>query len=112
VQAVAFSQDGQRVFAADSASNVWIWDVNTRQQLGPPRQGPGVHAVNSVAFSPDGRWFGSGGADENVQLWPAIWPEVLCNKLTVNMSHKQRRVWVSPDIPYIAVCPGLPIAPD
>jgi hypothetical protein len=31
--------------------------------------------------------------------------------LTANMSHKQWRDWVSPDIGYITACPGLPIAP-
>jgi TIR domain len=34
----------------------------------------------------------------------------LCRKLTTNMSRKQWRDWVSPDIGYIAVCPGLPMA--
>ena len=27
-------------------------------------------------------------------------------------SHQQWRDWVSPDIDYIEVCPGLPLAPD
>jgi len=40
------------------------------------------------------------------------WPELLCDKLTANMSREQWHDWVSPDIPYITVCPGLPIAPD
>ena len=36
----------------------------------------------------------------------------MCAKLTANMSHKQCRDWVSPDIDYIKGCPALPIAPD
>jgi hypothetical protein len=36
----------------------------------------------------------------------------LCAKLTTNMSHKQWHDWVSPDISYLTVCPGLPIAHD
>jgi hypothetical protein len=32
--------------------------------------------------------------------------------LTQNMSHKQWREWISPDIDYIEACPGVPIAPD
>jgi hypothetical protein len=37
----------------------------------------------------------------------------VCAKLTTtNMSHQQWRDWVSPDIDYIKVCPGLPITPD
>jgi hypothetical protein len=36
---------------------------------------------------------------------------MLCSKLTANMSHKQWRDWVSSDIGYITMRPGLPI-PD
>jgi hypothetical protein len=36
----------------------------------------------------------------------------LCAKLTNNMSLKEWRDRVSPDIDYIEACPGLPIAPD
>jgi hypothetical protein len=37
-------------------------------------------------------------------------PEMLCTKLTTNMSHQQWRDWVSPDIDYITLCPDLPVA--
>jgi hypothetical protein len=37
---------------------------------------------------------------------------VLRGFLATNMSHKQWRDWVSPDIDYIKACPDLPIAPD
>jgi S1-C subfamily serine protease len=49
-----------------------------------------------------------------VRLWPgpAAWANSLCDKLSANMSHKQWRDWVSPDIAYISVCSGLPIAAD
>jgi hypothetical protein len=39
-------------------------------------------------------------------------PDMLCAKLTTNMSRKQWREWVSPDIDYIKTCPDLPVAPD
>jgi hypothetical protein len=47
------------------------------------------------------------------RLWSAdATPDMLCDKLTTNMSHKQWREWVSPDIEYIKACPSLPVAPD
>jgi WD40 repeat protein len=119
VTCVVFSPDGHVIVSGSADGMLRLWNAGTGQQIGPPLTGHidaarPLHGVNSVAFSPDGRWFGSGGEDEDVRLWPgpAIWPEVLCNKLTANMSHKQWHEWVSPDIPYITVCPGLPIAPD
>ena len=74
----------------------------------------GVVSWPSVAFSPDGKRIVSGSFDTTVRVWPAppVWPALLCAKLTTNMSHKQWRDWVSPDIDYIKVCPDLPVEPD
>jgi hypothetical protein len=52
--------------------------------------------------------------DNTLRLWPApkIWPNLLCAKITRNMTRKEWREHVSPDIPYTCQCPGLPIPPD
>jgi hypothetical protein len=48
-----------------------------------------------------------------MRLWPThADPKVLCDKITANMSHQQWRDWVAADIPYIPLCPDLPIPPD
>jgi len=49
-----------------------------------------------------------------LRLWPApkVWPDLLCAKLTSNLSRKEWREHVSPDIEYREQCHGLPIPPD
>ena len=112
VFAVAFSPDGRRLASGGTDGTVLVWDVNTGHQIGAPLTGH-TDVVRSVVFSPDGHRLASGSADTTIRLWPATAsPEMLCSKLTTNMSHQQWREWVSPDIDYIKVCPNLPVAPD
>jgi WD40 repeat protein len=112
VSSVAFSPDGHRIVSGSTDQTLRLWDTATHEQIGVLIGC--TNWVNSVAFSPDGHRIVSGSQDDTVRLWPgpAAWPDLLCDKLVANMSHKQWRDWVSPDIPYITVCPGLRIAPD
>lgn len=109
---VAFSPDGTRLVSASADTSVRVWDVATGRQFGDPLYGHSGFVL-SVAYRPDGKSFASGGRDGFVHLWPATaTPEVVCDKLNANMSHKQWDEWVSPDIDYIKACPGLPVMPD
>jgi WD40 repeat protein len=90
-----------------------LWDARTGAPIGRPLKGH-KGPVTSVAFNRDGTRFVSSSHDKTLRLWPSpqIWTEELCKKLTRNMSHREWREWVSPDIDYIEQCPGLPIPPD
>ena len=110
---MAFSPDGQRIVSGSADKTVRLWNADTGQPIGDPLTGH-TDFVYSVAFSPDGQHIVSGSYDKTLRLWPT-YPDpasAMCAKLTTNMSHKQWREWVAPDIDYIKGCPELPVAPD
>ena len=115
VTSVAFSPDGHRIVSGSNDHTVRLWDADTGQPIGAPMAGH-TSWVKSVAFSPDGQRVVSGSNDATLRFWPtppaAAWRDLLCNKITANMSRHQWDNWVSPDISYIVQCLGLPIAPD
>jgi WD40 repeat protein len=113
VSSVAFSADGGRVVSGSGDGTLRFWDAHTGQPVGGALEGH-EKEVESVAFSRDGRRVASGSADGTVRLWPApgAWPDVLCEKLNRNMTARQWREWVSPEIEYVKQCPDLPIPAD
>jgi WD40 repeat protein len=113
VTSVAFSHDGRCIVSGSADQTLRLWDAGTRQQIGPALTGH-TSEVTSVVFSPDRLRIVSGSTDDTLRLGPgpAAWPDLLCDKLVANMSHKQWHDWVSPGIPYMRVCPKLGIGPD
>jgi WD40 repeat protein len=66
-----------------------------------------------IDFTDDGhavRWSGPDGKAWSLPA-PSAWADVVCSKLSRNMSPAQWRDWVSPEINYLVQCPGLPV-PD
>jgi WD40 repeat protein len=115
VLSVGFGHDGQWIVSAGSDGTVRLWDVATQKPIGTPME---AHAhgnwVFSVAYSSDSQRIVSGDWEGNLRLWPTPTdlPKALCSKLTSNMSHQQWRDWISANIDYIQLCPGLPIPAD
>ena len=102
---------GHELASGGTDANLQLWDTAAGTPTAAPVTRPDT--VMDVALSPDGRLAASAALDGTTLLTPAIAdPAQLCDKLSANMSRKQWRDWVSPGIDYIAVCPGLPIAPD
>jgi WD40 repeat protein len=115
VLSLAFAHQHPWIATGAQDGKVRLWDISggTPQPIGTPLEGH-KDWVYSVAFSPNDDRIVSGSGDGNLHLWsaPAKLPDVICSKLTTNMSHQQWKKSVSPAIDYMTLCPDLPIASD
>ena len=71
VRGVAFSPDGERLWASDAGAITRSWNVNTGKEINQFK-GPATHVpalVDSVAFSADGRRLLYGRLDGWADLW-------------------------------------------
>jgi WD40 repeat protein len=112
--ALAFSRDGQLLFSGDRGGRVRLWNARTGQPMSKPLA---AHDGDVVAVLPldDGSGFLSTAAASFMRSWPTqpqSWPKLMCDKLDSNPSRKQWREWVSSQIDYRCICPGLAVAAD
>jgi len=75
IGAVAFSPDGKSLLTscnlADHSGQVALWDVPSGQSVLPPRPFP--HAVDAIAFRPDGKAVAA-VSDGEIRIWPVAVP--------------------------------------
>ncbi len=109
-----FSPDASILALGSDDGTIRLWDVRDQTQLGPALSGHHEQVI-SLDFSPDGTKLVSGSLDHTLRMWPVVSspsPEMLCDKITHNMSDEQWNNHVSRQIDNIPVCPRLPKAND
>jgi WD40 repeat protein len=112
---VDFAPEGARIVSRSDDHTIRMWDATSVRPIGAPLNAHADYMLG-IAFSPDGQQLLSTGSDATRRIFPtpavSAWPSLVCAKLSENMSNQQWRNWVSPDLEYVQLCPGLPIAPD
>ncbi len=113
VFSVAYAYRHRWIAAGGGGGTVTVWDTVNNPPVPMPLEGR-QKWVQSVAFSRDDKWILSGSGDGSLHLWPApqVLSEVVCSKLTTNMSRRQWSELVPPQIDYIKLCPDLQESPD
>lgn len=109
------SADGKWIITGGNNGQVQLWDGSQHVLIGARFLGHGEdRVIRAVAMAPDGGFFVTADGGSQILVWPGpdLWADIICSKLTFNMSRAQWREWVSPEIDYVKQCPGLPILPD
>jgi WD40 repeat protein len=110
---VAFGPGGGRMVSRSEDHTLRLWDAASTTPVGPPMNAHNADMLG-LQFSPDGQQLLSTGPAPDRRLFPppalTAWSNLLCAKLSANVSEQQWHDWVAPDIGYTELCPGLPIA--
>jgi WD40 repeat protein len=93
VAAVAFSPDGQRLFAGTDMGEIRAWRVADGVQLFVCEGH--TDFVRSIAFTRDGRLMASASSDQTVRVWDA--ESGTCLRILRGHTHRARCVVFSPD---------------
>lgn len=102
ISSVRFSPDDLFLASAGFDGRVQLWNVNNLDKL-PVILRDGQSFIWSLTFSHDSQYLASGNGDGTIKIWPTNMEELaiqLGAKLNRNMTEKEWKRYVAPDIPY------------
>jgi WD40 repeat protein len=116
VTQVAFSPDGSMLVTGRDDNTtikggytIQLWDVASRQPVGPALPGNNPNSVRSLAISPDGKYLAA-RVWEGIELWEfslESWQEHACRIANRNLTLGEWEELMG-DKPYTKTCPDLP----
>lgn len=109
------SADGRLIVTGGEGGQVQLWDAADRMLIGTDYSAHDGY-ITAVAVAPDASFFVTADAGK-ILFWPGPdrWADVICRKLSWNMSARQWKEWISDSLAYKDQCRGLPTfeqAPD
>jgi WD40 repeat protein len=109
--AIAFSPDGRTLAhtAGEVRRNIVLWDVAKRKRTAMLETSA---TTVSMVFTPDGKRLVTGLSNGQIAIWDVDienWPRRACEIANRNLTIEEWKTFVGSEVPYMQLCPELPV---